>query len=466
MRILLIDSPQKSVYGNLKEAFSKHPNLGLMHISANLKKEGHDIRVIDPEVQEINIDKLKDIINSFKPNIAGFSSMTSTIPWVYSTVKVVKAMNQKIITILGGYHATALPERTLKECPELDITAMGEGEYTLLELANNMDKDKIKGIAFRDGKNIAVNEKRPLLMNLDLLPMPDWDCLPLEKYKPHLHRSKSLKWTCVALSRGCPYDCYFCSSKIINQRMYRKHSVERVMEIFLDLKKRGFDYIRIVDDEFALDQQWVHSICNRIIENRLKIKWDCNGRINIVNKDLLIKMKKAGCDSVFYGCESGSQEILDKMNKKITTQQIIETAALTHKVGLNADLSWIIGNYWDNKETIIETINLAKKLNKYANNQYINFAIPLPGSLFWELVVKENKACYDWSKYTLQNEPIYIPKNMTKQELMHLMSLAHKKIFMSPTLVWNKLKKIRSLDDLTSNIKGFFILNKAINGWK
>ena len=257
MKILLIDPPQREIYGNLKNVFSKHPNLGLMHLSAVLKKNNHEVKLIDPELQNINMENLKRLIEDFKPEIVGFSSMTSTIPWVFKVSTFIKSLHSKIITVLGGYHGSALPKETLKECSGLDVVVVGEGEYTLVELADRITKKKIKGNAFRDGKKIIMTSPRKLLLDLDSLPLPDFDCLPLIKYKPHSHRSNGMKWTCVTFSRGCPYNCYYCASKIINHQKYRKHSVDRVIKIFSELRKRGFRYFRIIDDEFTLDKRWV-----------------------------------------------------------------------------------------------------------------------------------------------------------------------------------------------------------------
>jgi anaerobic magnesium-protoporphyrin IX monomethyl ester cyclase len=465
MKVLLVDAPYVRVYGPLKGVFSKHPCQGLMSISAVLKAQGHDVRVIDPETEGLNDAALAQIVREFRPGIVGISAMTSNILLAYDAVRLVKAVDRDTFTVIGGYHASALPERTLTECPELDAVCVGEGEHAMSELADGKGLPEVAGLVFRRGGEVIRNQPRPITEDIDSLPLPDFDCLPLEKYHPHLHKAREGKWTTIITSRGCPYRCYYCASRIVNLGRFRAHSVHRVMDMIYALKERGFTYLRIFDDEFTVDKKRVMDICDRLVGEKVGIIWDCNSRVNIVDRELLQRMKEAGCILVFYGCESGNQEVLDRICKQITVAQTVEAFRMTHEAGMEANGSWILGNVWDTKETVEDTIRLAKRLIPYSTQHYFNFALPSPGTRFWDIAVEQGRACYDWSKYTLQNEPIYVPPAMTRDELMALMAKAHREVFFSPRFILNRALNMRSLGELKANISGLYTLVGAVRSW-
>jgi len=465
MKVLLVDAPYVRVYGPLSGVFSKHPCQGLMSISAVLKAAGHDVRVIDPETQGLTDEDVLGLIRGFQPSIVGVSAMTSNILLAYEVVRLSKRADNRILTLIGGYHASALPERTLMECRELDAVCVGEGEYAMLELAGGKAPADVAGLVWRAGDAVMRTVERPLIGDIDSLPMPDFDCLPLDQYHPHLHKAKDGKWTTIITSRGCPYKCYYCASRIVNKGRFRAHSVNRVMDMIYALKERGFTYLRVFDDEFTVDRKRVLDVCDRLVEEKVGIIWDCNSRVNVVDRELLARMKAAGCILVFYGCESGNQGVLDKICKQITVEQIVEAFKATSESGMEANGSWILGNVWDTKETIEDTIRLAKRLVPYSTQHYFNFALPSPGTRFWDIAVEEGRACYDWSKYTLQNEPIYVPKSMTREELMHLMARAHKEVFYSPRFMLNRALRMRSFGELKANVKGLYTLTKAMATW-
>jgi radical SAM superfamily enzyme YgiQ (UPF0313 family) len=465
MKVMLIDAPYKFLYGPFEKVFSKYPPYGLMQISSLLKNNGIEVQLIDPEIEGYDANSLANKIKQYQPDIIGISCMTSNLLVAYEIAKLIKFVNPDIFIILGGPHVSALPFRTLKECQYIDAICIGEGEYTILELAKKNPLKRVRGLAFRKNSRLVMTPPRPLIENLDVLPFPDFDSVPLKKYKPHTHKMKKHLATSILTSRGCPFSCYFCASHVINKRCYRYHSVSRVLDILSELVARGFTYFRILDDEFLLNKKRVKQICDKIIENRLKIIWDCNARVDNVNSEILKKMRLAGCQLITYGCESGNQRVLKMIRKGITVNQIRLATKAAWKFGIEVTLSWMLGHPWDDVNTINDTIKLAKSLDKFTTQHYFNFAIPLPGTLFWEIAKKTGRLSTNWNFYMFQNRPVYIPPNLSGTTLTRLMKVAYKEVFFSKNIILNRIKKITSLEELKGNFIGFISLMKGIREW-
>lgn len=465
MKVMLIDTPYKMLYGPLKEVFSKYPPYGLMQISSVLKNNGFEVKVLDPEILNYDHNSLRREIIKFDPQILGISCMTSNLLLAYDIAKMAKIINPDMFVILGGYHASALPTQTLKECQYLDAVCIGEGEYTFLELARKLPLKNIRGLVFRNGSYVVKTPPRPLIENLDALPFPDFESVPLKKYRPHIHKVKKRSSTVILTSKGCPYSCYFCASHVVNQRRCRFHSVNRVLGMFSKLIEMGFTYFRVIDDEFVLSGKRIKQICELISKNKLDIVWDCNARVSNVNREVLAKMRKAGCEMITYGCESGNPSVLKKIRKGITIEQIRKAVKLTHELGIEASASWMLGHPWDTVKTVNDTIKLAKSLNSYITHHYFNFATPLPGTLFWEIAKRVGRCSRDWSIYQYQNIPPYIPPRLSESSLLKFMSLAHREVMLSKDFIFNRIKRVTSPVELKANLQGFLCLMKSIHKW-
>jgi anaerobic magnesium-protoporphyrin IX monomethyl ester cyclase len=370
----------------------------LLSIAAPLHKAGYAVKIID---QRINPDWRADLLKLLKlePLCVGISVMTgSPVFYALEMSRLIKENTRGKTTIIwGGPHPSVLPEQTL-ENRYIDIVCIGEGDITFLELAdalsNKRPLDNISGIGFKQGSKIVITPERPLLNVEELLPIP-WELIEVEKY---IHRDFYLKNTSRSLdigqtSRGCPYQCGFCSSAALRKRKWRAMSVEKSLERILDPVRRfNLDSIWIRDDEFYIDRERAYAICKGIIASGLKIKWYTSGtRVNVFNQateEELSIMKQSGADTVKFGAESGSNRILKLMNKGITVEETIAANLKAKRAGITPAFALMIGFPTETFAEIDQTIDLRfrlKKDNPQAQFETMAIYTALPGTEMWTL---------------------------------------------------------------------------------
>lgn len=387
MKTLLIHPDTPIVYGIGGQcAFP----LGLGYIAAVLERQ-HDIKVIDVGVERLNNDSLRKSISKVSPEIVGITSDTLTFQRAIEIAKVVKQVGRKIIVVIGGAHSNVLPAYPLKyDC--FDISVYGEGERTVGELWDRIEKgesyEDIKGIAFRGRDGIIVNPKRELIENLDELPLPARHLFPMNRYSGGSALFAHPVYP-IGTSRGCPFSCAFCSNNVVFGRKYRFRSSESVVnEIELLINEYNAKGIYFREDLFTVNEKRVIALCDAIRKRGLDFDWECESRVNTINEEMLTVMKRAGCKQIWFGVESGSQKILDYLNKQITLSQIREAYRLCQRVGIKAGASFMIGVPGETIDDVQNTIALAEELKpEFA---WFNIFTGYPTSPLYEHV-KENK---------------------------------------------------------------------------
>ena len=282
--------------------------MGIGYLAAVLEKNGYDVNVIDCQALHLTLNDVEKELRKRQPDIVGLTSTTLTYKSALSIIKVAKDALPNCLTIIGGSHVTFWDEEALHECPQLDIIVRGEGEATLLEIAKKVEKGEsfhdVVGTTCRKGDEIVKNPDRPYIEDLESLPYPAFHLWPIEQFKKY---GKII--FPVMTSRGCTFWCDFCSAVRMFGRKYRMRSPKKVVdELEFLYKKYGEDQYTFYDDAFTVDQSRTEEICNEILKRGLKIKWDCETRVDMVTKDLLQKMKNAGCIAVWFGVEAGSAE--------------------------------------------------------------------------------------------------------------------------------------------------------------
>jgi len=364
--------------------------LGLGYITAVLERQ-HDVKVIDVGAERLNNDSLRERISKVNPEIVGITSDTLTFQRAIEIAEIVKQVDQKIIVVIGGAHSNVFPAYPLKyDC--FDISVYGEGERTAIELWNTIEKGEsyrgIKGIAFRGTDGITINPRRELIENLDELPFPARHLFPMNKYKGEgsLHVSPVYP---VGTSRGCPFSCAFCSNNVVFGRKYRFRSSQSVVnEIELLINEYNAKGIYFREDLFTVNKKRVMALCDEIRKRGLDFDWECESRVNTINEEMLTAMKGSGCKQIWFGVESGSQRILDDLNKQITLSQIRETYRLCQRVGIKAGASFMIGVPGETIDDVQNTISLAEELKpEFA---WFNIFTGYPTSPLYEYV-KKNK---------------------------------------------------------------------------
>ena len=346
MKILLI---HKSNFEDRDSESIVIPN-GLTYIDSLLKSRNYDTTLLN--LSNNDWRETKEIIAKENPDIVGISCYTFNRPAVFKLAKLIKQELPNCKIVIGGPHASVMYNQILEHYPFIDFVVIGEGELTFLELVENINNpNKIKGIAYRKNNEIIINEKREPIADLDSLPMP----------------AEYYSYKRIITSRGCPGKCIFCDTPHLWGNKIRFRSAKNVVdEIELLNKKYSRAFFIFSDDTFTADKQRVIGICKEIIDRKLQIVWDCRSRVNFIDEERLEWMKNAGCVSISYGIESGSEKILKNIKKFTTKEQIIDAAKLTRKYGLFMNFFLIVGSPGEDDETIKETIDLIKETKPLA----------------------------------------------------------------------------------------------------
>lgn len=406
MKILLIEPPFERFIGERCEWYP----IGLTSIATLLNEHGymtkvynaeHDnsLRFITTEVYFNSYNRYEGCLNDdgnyiwkeiihtlteFDPNVVGISVKSVKVPTTIKIAEICKRINKNIIVVTGGFHATNRPEDLLMS-EHIDIVVRGEGEETFLELVNSISRgshgfDNIKGISFKGKDGAIINTgTRELIRTLDNIPFPMRDLiLGYDKYTP-----EQLGW--IMTSRGCPYDCAYCNSKAIWSRRVRFVSLDRILEEIRYLKKVfNATHIRFMDDAFTVNRKRVLEFCQMLIEQKIGITWSCLTRADLVDEEIVSRMKDAGCVKFDIGIESGSERIQKLINKGIDFSDVRKASGIFKKYGMFWSGFFMIGFPTETKDDIMETLKFMKEVNP--NWVYLSIFTPYPGSKFYDIV--------------------------------------------------------------------------------
>ncbi len=447
MKICLISPPYNSAVKSVVGVSS--PPLGLAYITSMLR-QSHEVKIIDSNILNYTIGDVEEELRSFNPDVVGITSVTPSIYEAYKVAETAKKVREDCIVVLGGPHTTFMPRQTMEECKYIDIIVRGEGEETTRELIENIEKEaplnEVKGITFREKNEIIDIEPRPFIKNIDNIPFPSRDLLPI-----HLYKFNGVKYTTMLTSRGCTFKCSFCSSSRLFGGYWRGRSPENVLEeMKIVYEEYGIRNIEFMDDTFTLNQERAEKICDEIIKQGWDISWGASSRVDTLSKKLVEKMKKAGCWVIFLGIESGSQKILDTIGKRITLEQVKKAVKILKDAGIQVLGSFIIGFLQETTETTKETIKFAKSLNL----NYAEFSIftPYPGTPIFDYAKKNNMLLTEnWSKYTAI-EPIVKIEGASEKEIKALFQKAYITFYLRPRIVMEWLKN-KQFSFMKSGIK-------------
>lgn len=472
MKILLIKPPEKEVYTKVPTIAGIAQPMGLACIAAYVREHGFkNIKILDCEAEQIGLNEIQKNI----PEDVDVIGLTSVTPTLKNAIEIMKLKNPKSVTVLGGDHITALPKETLEAFKEIDFGVIGEGEITFLELLQELDKkdkdfSKIKGLVYRDEDKIIQNEPRPLIKDINELPIPAYDLLPMGKYLPPAHHAiftqKGIKlspFTIFFSLRGCPYRCKYCASKVMWERRVRYRSVEKTFEeIDYLIENYGIKCLEFNDENFIINKPRMKELLKGLKERKQKygLYWNCLTRVDSVDPETLKEMKEAGCYFIRYGVESGDQTILDAMAKDITTKQIKHAFKLTKKAGIACSASFIIGYPGETKDTFRTTLNLAKEIDPTLAFFFV--AIPIVGTDLFKEAQEQNLILNpDWNGWVQMAEtPIMRTKDLRPEELIKMRDQAYKEFYLRPKYIWKMIKSIRTKEQFRFYLKGFLgVLN-------
>ena len=441
-RILLIDP-------YFKEGL-KGFSIGLAYIAGALKKEGYDVLILDLTAHSIIKKKdyreiLKKELSRYKPDIIGITSTSPTHQSALEIAKIIKKIKD-IPIIKGGPHETNCAETTIKNNPEINYSVVGEGERTIVELVdailNNKSIKNIKGIVYRENGTLRNNGRRELIQNLDDLPMPARELFYINKqfnkyYSADLFNGK--KSTTITTSRGCPYNCSFCSARAI-WGGFRQRSVDNVIKELEKLYSYGFRGFMIEDDMSLANKTWFLDFAKEIKQKRLKIEYSLQTRADAIDEEIAKSLEESGCKFMYFGVESGVQDILDKCNKKITIKHIKEAfdIAKKYKIRCMASIQFgLPGEDLKNLSTVKETIRVLNEELK-PDEVAISYTALYPGS---PLAIQEGITPEMYENYmsTQADKEIY-KKTAHGSHSIHLKDLTPEKIHEIEQLLKKELK--------------------------
>lgn len=469
MKTLLVQPPVHldELYGKLAGAGSELAPQGLCAIATIARKDNYDVSILDAEAFKLSVDDTIEKICEVRPDVVGFTLYTPFVPVVQEISTHLKSRYRKegkeLVVLVGGSHATITLNKVLEEHPVFDIACIGEGEITFVEILDALQNGKnlrdVKGIAYRDiDDSVVLTERRPFITDLDSLPMPDWSLLPeLKKYyRPAGDSLKRFPSAGIVTSRGCDGKCYFCNPWQLGKKI-RYHSAKYVYGMIVDLmENHGIRDIYIQDDTFVMNKENVMQFCRILIDRRLDLTWACHGRVDHLDREMCELMKRSGCWQVSLGIESGSQRILDNINKGVTVEQNYRAIKLCEEVGMDVKGLFMIGCFGEDHETVKETIGFIKKV--YITDFHMTFFTPFPLTAAIKLWPKYGY--FDKSKGSFMgNTPSFIPFDLTEEELINYRKYIYRMFYLRPKIVFRyvlKLLNIRNSKKIIMSVISFF----------
>ena len=397
------------------------PPLGLAYLAGILRREKAEVRILDLLMARYSPDLLRKELGEFQPHVVGATCSTVNFKAASRILRLCKNFDSGIVTLIGGPHASFVAADLIEKASWIDVVVMGEGDQTVVELVkavtDGSDLAQVAGIAFRRNGRAVVNQPRPLIKDLDSLPLPARDLLPISKYR-------ALKVPCTVItSRGCPFGCIFCSAPKMFGRGVRYRNPKLVVdEIEMIHRELGFQEINIVDDTFTVKEPHVQAICQGMLDRKLKINWSVYSRVDTINPRVLNTMKKAGCTWVCFGLESGSQKILDTIKKRITVAKSREAIKMATESGLNVLASFILGLPGEDPETANQTVSLARELfDKYRVSYGYHLLAPMPGTEVRERADEFGVRIltHNWSRYNA-NRPVAETTTFSARQMMDI----------------------------------------------
>ena len=403
------------------------PPLGLAYMAAVLEQNSFEVKIVDCPVCEMDHEKLKTELASFQPTIVGIGAMTPIIESALESAHVAREVCPDAKVVMGGPHVTFADKQILSEDKDVDIIVRGEGEETLLELAEQSPEfhkiGNIEGITFRKDNQIIQSPNRPFIQNLDALPLPAYKYIPIKRY-----RITGMKLLPIISSRGCPFQCSFCVASQMFGARYRARSPKNVLDEIEWLKDEyKAEGIAFQDDTLTFDKKRTLEICDGMIERKLKLPWGCSSRADVVTKEVLAKMAEAGCDEICFGVESGCQRIRDSLKKRVTTKQCENAVKWAKEAGIFVTVSVILGYPGETKETLQESLDFVRKVEP--DDVWLCHATPYLGTELRAIVESNGwKMAEDWKLYNTMN-PIFEDPLLPAKQIAEMRKAFYNKFY-------------------------------------
>lgn len=456
-----------------KKVGPKSEPLSLLYIATYLNQQGHHAEVLDCEAEGVSLEELEMKVQKGNYDVIGVAMLTAMYSQSVAVCTMVKKVNPAIKVVVGGSHANLRPKETAEKEACIDVVTVGEAELTFMELLDVFQGKKalsdVKGIAFKDKEKdeVVVTPERPKVQDLDFFPIPDRSLVNMKLYRPSVSYYRRLPAYTMITTRGCPYRCTFCATA---KTGYRMHSVPRVVEeMRILVEDFGAKEILLRDDTFTLNRKRTIELCDAIIASGLhkKTTWDCITRANLVDKELLLKMKEAGCWGMHFGVEGGTQKLIDTV-KKDTTLEIIKNAfALCREVGIETRGYFMVGMPGSTPEDDLATIAFAKDVDP--DWAQFTIATPYPGTQLFEEAEQWGKFHTDfddWDKYLTwsgfgDDSLVWTAHGRSSDEVKAMQRRAMREFYFRPKILLKKATNVDNLPILKKYMVGALALARS-----
>ncbi len=480
MRVLLVFPPSRRILRTTQPSFvagskGTTPPLGLLYLASAIKAQTeHQVKVLDLQLPGSSYEDLAREIQTFQPQVVGVSTITFMLLDALDTVaqvkKAARETGRDITVVCGGPHVTIFPEETAR-LQGVDYAISGESEYSLPALLDNLDDQQalagIPGVSFVSGGEVISGPEPELIMDLDAVARPDRRLIPYERYASILAGGGLM--TTMMTSRGCPYKCIFCDRL---GKVFRPISAENVVAEMADCVDLGIEEFFLHDDTFTVQRERVLKICELISQKGWDITLDCRSRVNTIDEEQLIALKRAGCRRISFGVESGTPAILKRIKKGITLEQATTAFALARKHGITTLADFMIGHPDETVNEVKRTIAFAKELNP----DYAQFSIttPYPATALYSEAMSRDIIKGDvWREFAAHPSQDFEPPRwdatISKEQLVELVHQAYRGFYLRPRFIFRELMRTKSPKMLalkaTAGTKmGLGVLRKLVSG--
>jgi anaerobic magnesium-protoporphyrin IX monomethyl ester cyclase len=418
----------------------KFPPLGLSYVAASLEKAGFQVQMLDNYLQKKPISEVKKFVSQLNPDMVGITCSSATYHKCVETAAAIKEVVPSCKIVVGGWHPSYVPESMLQH-PEIDYVIMGEGERAMVELATFTTKGEkemvlgaIAGLAYRRGDKILKNTPK-FIEKLDEIPFPARHLLPMDQYERKMEFLNVEPVDIMSITRGCPFSCAFCETRKMWGPACRFFSPKRVVdEVKYMIDKFGSKGIYFINDNFTIRKKETIELCELMKKEKLDLQWICDTRADMLTQELLVKMREAGCRTIWFGVESGVQRILEKINKHISLDQVEQAFKMVRKEGIQVAASFMLGIPGETKADMETTFKFAQKLNP--DLCQFNVFIAYPDSLLYEEILQSGN-------YEKLDEFLLAAKteDFDYKTVMEIASRYHREFHRAPKRILYKVRR-------------------------
>jgi len=441
MRVLLVYPPiskEERYSSAIGSAGGRQMPLGVFYLASSLRQRGHQVAVIDGEAENLTAADILQRAERFQPGLVGISTTTVAFHRALEVAQELKRHRRDLPIVLGGPHVSSNLSHGMS-FPEFDFAIVGEGEKSLADLADALERGtdlaSVASLAYRKGGELIVNPTAPRVDDLDAVPFPAYDlAADLSLYTPPPCNYKKLPAANVITSRGCPNQCTFCDRSVFGQ-LLRQRSAENVAaEIEHLWNEYHVREIAFVDDTFTLRPQRIRDLFGILDRKNIAFPWTCMSRVSAVDEDLLKFMRDHGCWHISFGIESGNEEILKRIKKKISLEQARRVIGWCAKLGIRTKGFFIVGHPGETLETIDESIREALKMK--LDDVVVTINTPIPGSpQYKEAAENGTLDVTDWSKFNYWR-PVFVPHGLTREQLLLKHREFYRRFYFRPRIIW------------------------------